>query len=67
MEVNTIILNLLKKGMNQKEISEQLVKLEIKPNSLSTVEKYLSVMRKEYGAKTMFHLGYILYQLDFQS
>lgn len=67
MDIKEIIIDFLKKGLNQKQISEKLVEMEIKPNSLSSVEKYLNSLRKEYRAETMFHLGYILYQLDFQS
>ncbi|WP_159479768.1 hypothetical protein [Chryseobacterium sp. 18068] len=66
MEVKQIIINCLKEGLNQKEIAEKLVQLEVKPNSLSSVEKYLNAIRIEYKAKSMFHLGYILFQLDFQ-
>lgn len=66
MEVKEFIIKSLKEGLNQKEISLKLMELDLKPNSLSSVEKYLNAIKKEYGAKTMFHLGYILYELDFQ-
>ncbi len=67
MEVKELIIEYLKQGLNQKEISLKLIELNLKPNSLSSVEKYLNSIRKEYDAKTMFHLGYILYQLDIQT
>lgn len=67
MEIKELIIKYLKEGLNQKEISLKLIELDLKPNSLSSVEKYLNNMKKEYGAKTMFHLGYILYQLDFKN
>lgn len=67
MEVKEFIIKSLKEGLNQKEISLKLMELELKPNSLSSVEKYLNAIKKEYGAKTMFHLGYILYELDSQT
>lgn len=66
MNIDEKIIELLKKGYTQKEISDELIKHNLKPNSLSSVEKHLKRIRKEYGAKTMFHLGYILYVLDFQ-
>lgn len=67
MEVKEFIITCLKEGLTQKEISLKLIELEIKPNSLSSVEKYLNALKKDYGAKTLFHLGYIIFQLDFQT
>ncbi len=51
---------LLKEGNTQKEISNIFKKEEIKPNSLSIIEKYLKEIREIYKAKTMFHLAFIL-------
>jgi DNA-binding CsgD family transcriptional regulator len=48
------IIGLLKLGYNQPEISAAL------NCSLSSVEKYLKVVRKKFSAKTMFHLGFII-------
>lgn len=62
MEIRKIIINFLRDGLTQKEIAEALQKMDYKPNSLSSVEKYLKVMRKEYGAQTMFHLAILLIQ-----
>ena len=64
MNLKLKIIQFLKKGMSQKEIAYELQKMEIKPNSLSSVEKYLKSLREEYGAKTMFHLACILFEKD---
>lgn len=60
MDIRKKIITLLKEGYTQKEISDILKKEEIKPNSLSIIEKYLKEIRKIYKAKTMFHLAFIL-------
>jgi|GEM_PF-1042391 len=54
------IIPLLFEGYNQYEIAAILKQEGIKPFSLSSVEKELKMIRKVYGAKTMFHLGSIL-------
>lgn len=54
------IIQFLKDGLTQLEISRKLKEENIKPNSLSSVEKKLKYIRESYGAKTLFHLGYIL-------
>lgn len=59
--VDRLILNYLKQGYTQAEISDFLVGLNIKPNSLSTIEKKLKAIREKYKAKTNFHLAVILY------
>lgn len=59
-----IIIDFLKKGLSQKQIAAELQKLEIKPNSLSSVEKYLKALRETYQANTLFHLACILYDHD---
>jgi len=60
--VNDFIIENLKKGFNQKEISEKLKLLNVKPNSLSSVEKKIKIIRELHGANTLFHLGYIIAQ-----
>lgn len=54
------IIELLKEGLTQQEIAKELAKKESQPNSISSVEKEMRKIRKEYGAKTQFHLGYLL-------
>ena len=58
--LDILIIEYLKKGYNQAEIAIKLQEQEIKPNSLSSVEKKLKTIREFYGAKTLFHLGYII-------
>lgn len=55
-----LIIAYMKEGLNQAEISKMFVKLEIKPNSLSIIEKRLKAIREKFGAKTNFHLAIIL-------
>lgn len=55
-----LIIAYMKEGLNQAEISEILKKMEIKPNSLSIIEKRLKAIREKFGAKTNFHLAIIL-------
>lgn len=64
MNIRKTIIDFLRDGLTQKEISEALQELNYKPNSLSSVEKYLKAMREEYGALTMFHLAILLIQND---
>jgi len=54
MDKQDEIFHLLCSGYTQPEIAKKI------GCSLSTVEKVLKALRKEYGAKTMFHLGYLL-------
>lgn len=58
--LNKKIVKSLSSGMTQKEVSNHFKKKGIKPNSLSIIEKRLKLMRKEYKAKTLFHLALIL-------
>lgn len=60
MPLDERILHLMAKGMDQKEISEHLKKVDIKPNSLSIIEKELKSIRAHHKAKTNFHLAVIL-------
>lgn len=58
--VNLKILQLMAVGLTQKDISEYLKKKGITPNSVSIIEKRLRSIKKEYNAKTLFHLALIL-------
>lgn len=59
--VDRLILQYLKEGRTQAEISDLLKSLDIKPNSLSIIEKRLKAIREKFNAKSNFHLAVILY------
>lgn len=59
--VDRLILEYLKEGRTQAEISDLLKSLDIKPNSLSIIEKRLKAIRERFNAKSNFHLAVILY------
>lgn len=59
--VDRLILEYLKEGRTQAEISDLLKSLDIKPNSLSIIEKRLKAIRDKFNAKSNFHLAVILY------
>jgi len=54
------IIDLLLEGKTQYEISADLKRKGIKPNSLSSIEKALKIIKEDHKANTMFHLGAIL-------
>lgn len=60
MEIERRILVMLKDGYTQDQVSHELKELEIKPNSVSSVEKILKDIRKTYGAITLFQLACML-------
>jgi len=60
MKIEQMIINHLSAGKTQKEISDIFKKEHVEPNSLSSIEKMLKSIRAKHGAKTMFHLGYII-------
>lgn len=60
IEFQNYVIMLLKIGLTQKEISEELKKNNIEPNGLSSIEKEVRKIRIKYGAKTLVHLGYML-------
>jgi len=60
MDIKRKILKLLKAGYSQKQIALIIKSEDIKPNSLSMVEKHIKDIREIYSAKTMFHLAIIL-------
>lgn len=55
------LVNLLKDGLSQPEISGILKNAGITPNSLSSIEKRLKAIRERFGAYTNFHLAVILF------
>ncbi len=59
-DINQKIVKLLSLGMTQKDVSNHLNKKGVTPCSLSIIEKRLKRMKKEYKAKTLFHLAIIL-------
>lgn len=58
--LHELVISHLKEGLTQKEISIKLKSYGYKYCSLSSIEKELKFIRDFYGAKTMFHLGFIL-------
>jgi len=60
MDTKVRVVKLLKEGLTQKEIAIHFQELNIKPNSLSMIEKYLKEIRESYGARTLFHLACIM-------
>lgn len=51
------VLDMLKKGMNQKEISNELARKKVRPCSISSVEKIINELKKKYKANSLFQLG----------
>lgn len=60
MTVGEMLINHLSNGKTQKEISAIFKSEGVEPNSLSSIEKMLKSIRAKHGAKTMFHLGFII-------
>lgn len=54
------IVKLLAMGMTQNQVSSYLKSKEITPNSLRTIEDHIKRIKKQYKAKTSFHLAVIL-------
>ena len=50
------VVTLLAKGFTQKEVSEKLIKMGYSSASLSTIEKLLAKLRKQYKVKTTIQL-----------
>lgn len=61
MEYQNKIIELLKQGYSLPEISEYLKNNNFETNSLSSIEKYVFKLKKEYKAKTMFHLAFLMF------
>jgi len=60
MEYQNKIIELLKEGYSSREISEYLKVHKFGTNSLSSVEKYVYKLKKEYKAKTRFQLSLLI-------
>lgn len=54
------VITLMSNGFNQKEISNDLKKKGITPNSVSIIEKRLRALKEMHKANTLFHLALIL-------
>lgn len=59
-EIDLKIVKLLSLGLSQSDVSNHLKKMGYTPNSLSTIEKRLNKMKKDFKAKSLFHLALIL-------
>lgn len=59
--IEKLIIRYLQEGLTQSEISDELKKTGIQPNSLSSIEKRLNKIKEFYEAKMLFHLACILY------
>jgi len=60
-DLDKLILINLKDGLTQLEISESFKRINLKPNSLSIIEKRLKSIRERFNAKTNFHLAVIVF------
>ncbi|WP_268225145.1 hypothetical protein [Sinomicrobium oceani] len=58
--IQKIIIRKMAAGYTQPEVAQYLEKRKITPCSLSTIEKELLKLKKEYGAQTMVQLFIIL-------
>lgn len=58
--VQKLIVKKMADGYTQPEVSAYLKHREIVPNSLSTVEKELQKLKKEFKAQSLVHLFVIL-------
>lgn len=62
MDYKIKIIELLKKGYTLKEISVFLKSENYETNSLSSIEKHIQQLKKQYGAKTIFQLAYFIFR-----
>lgn len=60
MNIEREILIMLKDGLSQAQIADELKELDIKPNSLSSVEKKINTVKQAYKANSLFHLACLL-------
>ena len=51
------VLDMLKPGLNQKEISNELARKKVRPCSISSVEKIINELKTKYKANSLFQLG----------
>ncbi|MBP2832451.1 hypothetical protein J8281_09665 [Aquimarina sp. U1-2] len=59
-EYERLIINKLKDGFTQVEISKYLKKHNIEPYSLRSIEHRINALKKRFEAKTLISLVYIL-------
>ena len=64
MDYKEKIIELLFRGFTIQDISNYLKDNNYKTKSLSSVEKYISILKKENEAKTMFQLAVLLYKKE---
>ena len=57
------VLDMLKKGMNQKEISNELARKKVRPCSISSVEKIINELKTKNKANSLFQLGMLAEKL----
>lgn len=59
--INDLIITWLQEGLQQPEIAKRLKQQNIRPNSISSVEKKIRQIKEEHEANTLFHLACILH------
>lgn len=59
-DTDQLILEALAGGLEQKEIRQHFVKMGIKPNSISIIEKRIKGLKEEHKANTLFQLALIV-------
>jgi len=59
-ELDTLILQSLAGGLEQKEIHLHFKKMGITPNSISIIEKRIKGLKLEHKANTLFQLALIV-------
>ncbi|SMC42482.1 helix-turn-helix domain-containing protein [Moheibacter sediminis] len=62
-EIDLLIIRQLCEGMTQDEISQLFQQRDIKPNSISTIEKRLKNLKEDFSAKTNIELVLIFKEL----
>lgn len=62
-KVQKIIIKQMADGYTQLEVSDNLKCRGIKPNSVSTIEKEIKKLKKQFKAKSAIHLFVILIRL----
>ena len=58
--IQKIIIRKMAQGYTQAEVSDYLKNRDIRPCSLSTIEKELKKLKKEFKAQTIIHLFVLL-------
>ncbi|WP_418501765.1 hypothetical protein [Flagellimonas sp.] len=64
-KVQKTIINKMAEGYTQREVAEYLKQRNLRPHSLSTVEKEVNKLKKIHGAKTTVHLFVLLLRQGF--